>query len=217
MFFVIVGAGSTGLRLAELALKDKHEVVLIDKDRARCEEVAQKFDVVAIHGDATHETTLRDAEAARADGLVTTAKEDAVNLMVASIAQKIGVPVVATTVQTKDIGIMFKDRGVLVVENPSEMASRRLYQAILRPNLRDLMPVGRGFSVVRVELEMLSEYAGRTVQEADFPDTTYIVSIERDGKVVLPEAATVLEGADVVTLLTEDHRIDRLVKAFQGK
>lgn len=217
MFFIIVGAGSTGTRLAELAIRDKHEVVIIDKDRARCEAVAQKFDVVAIHGEATLESTLRDAEAARADGLVTTTKEDAVNLMVSSLAQKIGVPVVATMVQTKDIATMFRERGVHVVENASEMSSRRLYQAILRPNLRDFMPVGRGFSVIRVELETLSDYSGRSVQEADFPDTTYVVSIEREGKVILPEPHTLLEGGDVITLLTEDNRIDRIVKTFQGK
>lgn len=216
MFFIIVGAGSTGTRLAELALKERHEIVIIDKDRARCEMIAQKYDCVAIHGDATLESTLRDAEASRADGLVTATKEDAVNLMVASIAQRLGVPVVATMVNNPDIGGMFRDRGVHVVENVSDMASRRLYQALLRPNLRDHMGVGHGYSVVRLELETLSEFSGKSVQEADLPSTTYIVSIEREGKVILPEAHTILEGGDIVTLLTEDSRLDRLVKSFQG-
>ena len=42
MYIVIVGAGGIGRRLTELALKDgNHNVIVIDKEQARCEEIAK--------------------------------------------------------------------------------------------------------------------------------------------------------------------------------
>ncbi len=43
MYIVIVGAGRIGQRLTELTLKDdkeKNNVIVIDKDQAKCEDVA---------------------------------------------------------------------------------------------------------------------------------------------------------------------------------
>ena len=50
MYIVIVGASGIGKRLTELALKDgNHNVIVIDKEQARCEEIARKYDAVAIN------------------------------------------------------------------------------------------------------------------------------------------------------------------------
>ena len=43
MYIIIVGAGGIGKRLTEISLKDSnHNVIVIDKDQAKCEEIAGK-------------------------------------------------------------------------------------------------------------------------------------------------------------------------------
>ena len=59
MYIVIIGAGGIGRRLTEMALKEgKHNVIVIDKNQERCEEIARKYDAIAINADATQEETL---------------------------------------------------------------------------------------------------------------------------------------------------------------
>ena len=62
MYIVIIGAGGIGRKLVELALKDKHNVVVIEKGQEKCEELARKSDVTIINADATQEETLKEAE-----------------------------------------------------------------------------------------------------------------------------------------------------------
>ena len=59
MYIVIVGAGGIGQRLAEIALKEKHNVIIIDKNQEKCEAVARKTDAIVINADATKEDVGR--------------------------------------------------------------------------------------------------------------------------------------------------------------
>ena len=103
MYIVIVGAGGIGKRLTELTLKDgNHNVIVIDKDQARCEEIARKYDAVAINADATQEDTLDESEVKKADVLVTTTDDDATNLMVVSLAKNKGVKHLISVVNQED-------------------------------------------------------------------------------------------------------------------
>ena len=57
-----------GSQLTELILKDgDHNVVVIDKDQVRCEEIARKYNAVAINADTTQEETLNESEINKAD------------------------------------------------------------------------------------------------------------------------------------------------------
>ena len=75
MYIVIVGAGRIGQRLTEIALNDgkqNNNVIVIDKNQEKCEEVARKYDAIAINADATQEETLDESDIKKADALVAT-------------------------------------------------------------------------------------------------------------------------------------------------
>jgi len=90
MYIVIVGAGEIGEKLIRLALQNKDDVVVIEKNKEKCDEIAKKYDAVVINADATVKETLEEAGVDKADALVTTA-DDATNLLVISLAKTMGV------------------------------------------------------------------------------------------------------------------------------
>ena len=53
MYIVIVGAGGIGQNLTSIALKNRDDVVVIEKDKEKCEEFSKKYDAVVINADAT--------------------------------------------------------------------------------------------------------------------------------------------------------------------
>ena len=98
MYIVIVGAGDIGTPLIEIATAGGNEVVVIERDEARAEEAATKYDCLVLNDDATLKDTLEDAGADRADALISSTEQDATNIMVCLLAQELDVPNVVSVV-----------------------------------------------------------------------------------------------------------------------
>ncbi|ERG91808.1 MAG: K+ transport system, NAD-binding component, partial [Haloquadratum walsbyi J07HQW1] len=87
MYLVVVGAGDIGTPLIEIATRGGNEVVVIEHDDERAEHAATDHDCLVINDDATVKDTLVDAGADRADALISTTDQDAVNIMVCLLAK----------------------------------------------------------------------------------------------------------------------------------
>ena len=98
MYMIIVGAGSIGASLIEIAVKEKNNVVVIDENADRAKEISNKYDITVLNGDATSAETVREAGSDRADALIATTSDDAVNLLVVSIAVGLDVPSIVSVV-----------------------------------------------------------------------------------------------------------------------
>ncbi len=61
MYIIIVGLGGIGKNLAKLAVEHAHTVVVIDQEEARCSELLEHYDVLAVTGNATDKTVLEEA------------------------------------------------------------------------------------------------------------------------------------------------------------
>ena len=143
MYIVIVGAGGIGKMLTEVALKEKnHNLIVIDKSQERCEEIARKYDAVAINADATQEETLDESEIKKADVLVTTTDDDAINLMVCSLAKNKGVKNLVSVVNQEESKPMYMEKGVKMVKSPNVVMAEHLYKSIKHPNVEEYMNVG---------------------------------------------------------------------------
>ena len=74
MYMIIVGAGSIGTSLIDIAVREKNNVVLIDADADRAREISNKYDITVLSGNATSADTVREAGAERADALIVTGR-----------------------------------------------------------------------------------------------------------------------------------------------
>lgn len=212
MFIIVVGAGGIGQTLARTCLEEGHDVLVIDRDDQRCEEVTRQMDCVAVQGDATMRTVLEEAEVERADAVVTTTSQDAVNLMVIAHARDLGVPSLVSVVNEPSAGPMFRRYGANVVGDPDLLAADVLYRAIRRPHVGDFMSLGEGTEIFKVSLSRQSPLAGRTLKQARLPGETLIVAIEREGNVLVPHGGTVLKAGDGVTVLATGAAIEKAVE-----
>jgi Trk K+ transport system NAD-binding subunit len=67
MYIIIVGGGKIGRFLAQRLSGDKHAVVIVDKDKSVCDEIAKDSDMLVIHGDGCDLKCLEDAGVSRAN------------------------------------------------------------------------------------------------------------------------------------------------------
>ena len=215
MYIVIVGAGGIGKRLTELALKDgNHNVIVIDKNQARCEEIARKYDAVAINADATQEETLDESEVKKADVLVTTTNDDAVNLMVCSLAKNKGVKHLVSVVNQEESKPMYMEKGVKMVKNPNVVMAEHLYKSIKHPNVEEYMNVGKYAEIFRLPVSPNSKLSNKKIKEIGLPKKSLIVAIERDSKFIIPTEDVELFSGDRVTVLAHKDQVDKVAKLF---
>ena len=84
MRMVIVGGGKVGWNLARIMLERRHNVSLIEKDRQRCERLADDLDAAIYRGDGTNVGVLEAAGAQNADVFMTVTGSDQDNLVAVS-------------------------------------------------------------------------------------------------------------------------------------
>lgn len=215
MYIVIVGAGGIGKRLTEIALKDgNHNVIVIDKDQTMCEEIARKYDAVAINADATQEETLDESEVKKADVLVTTTNDDAVNLMVCSLAKNKGVKHLVSVVNQEESKPMYMEKGVKMVKSPNVVMAEHLYKSIKHPNVEEYMNVGKYAEIFRLPIAPNSKLSKKTIRKIGLPKKCLIVAIERDHKFIIPTEEVELFSGDRVTVLAHKDQVDKVAELF---
>ncbi len=215
MYIVIVGAGGIGRRLTEIAIKDgNHNLVVIDKNQVACENVARKYDVVAINADATQEETLEESEIKKADVLVTTTKDDAVNIMVCSLAKNLGVKNLISVVNRDESKPMYMEKGVKLVKNPNTIMAEHLFKSIKHPNVEEYMNVGKYAEIFRISIKSNSKLSGKTINKIGLPKKSLIVAIERAGKFMIPIDTVQLFSGDKVTILSHVNQVDKVAELF---
>lgn len=217
MYIVIVGAGGIGKRLTELALKDgNHNVIVIDRNQERCEEIARKYDAVAINADATQEETLDESEVKKADVLVTTTNDDATNLMVCSLAKNKGVKHLVSVVNQEESKPMYIEKGVKMVKSPNFVMAEHLYKSIKHPNVEEYMDVGKYAEIFRLPISPNSKLSNKKIKEIGLPKKSLIVAVERDSKFIIPTEDVELFSGDKVTVLAHKDQVDKVAALFSN-
>jgi len=215
MYIVIIGAGGIGKRLTELALEDgNNNVIVIDKDQTRCEEIARKYDAVAINADATQEDTLDESEVKKADVLVTTTRDDATNLMVVSLAKNKGVKHLISVVNQEESKPMYMEKDVKMVKSPNIVMAEHLYKSIKHPTVEEYMNVGMYAEIFRLPINSDSKLSGKTITDIGLPKKSLIVAVERDRKFIIPTDDIELFSGDKVTVLAHKDQVNRVAALF---
>ena len=87
MYILVIGCSEIGYHLAKALLASNHEVVVVDKSRARCDLLTAELGSVALQGDGTDQTVLRKAGASRAGLVVAATDRDDTNLVACQVAK----------------------------------------------------------------------------------------------------------------------------------
>ncbi len=197
-----------------IATEDKNDVVVIDEDEKRCREIAEKYDVLTIVGDATQKSTLEEANAQRANALIATTSDDADNLMMALTAKELGTKNAIAIVNQEEHVEMFKNANVSMLENPDMTVARHLYLSAKRPRIKDFITIGRGKAeIFEVVVPENSRAAGKELSQLNIKKGI-VVAIERNSDVIMPTGDAVIEAGDLVTVFAKTKEVDAISSIF---
>lgn len=214
MYLIIVGLGGIGRNLVDIAIKDRNDVVIVDEDEKKCREIATRYDVLTIVGDATQKSTLEEANAQRADVLIATTSDDAANLMMALTAKELGTKNTVAVVNQEEHVEMFKKADISMLEKPDMTVARHLYLSAKRPKIKDFITVGRGKAeIFEVIVSEKSRAAGKELSQVDIRGGI-VVAIERNSDIILPKGDTLIKAGDHVTVFALEKDVETISSLF---
>jgi trk system potassium uptake protein TrkA len=206
--------------VVEIALRDRHNVVVIERDAKKAEAISRKHDVLVLNADAASVDVLKEAGAERADALIATTSDDATNLMVMVLGGELGIPSLVSVVNNREHTELFRRLGANVMENPEVIVAEYLYNAVQRPKIKDLVTLSGGAQVFRAAVTDKSPLVGRTLLEAGkrklLPPGVLIAAIQRGNETIIPSGNTTIQAGDLLTVFTTGHATDELIERLTG-
>jgi len=218
MYIIVVGAGRTGRIVIDLATRDDHDVVVIERDAELAEEVSASYDCLVINADAASKEILLEAGVEEADALISTTPIDSVNLMVTMFGKQYGVETLVSSINDPEHKELFEDLGVNIVESPHQLNGQYLYRAVQHPAIEEFMPVAGDAEIFEATVDTGAPIDGLTLIDADkddlLPEETIIVAIVRDEELIIPQGDTEIQAGDEVTTFCGSGATSRVTEIF---
>ena len=220
---VILGGGKIGQYLASL-LESRRErsflTKIIEKDAARCEDLNRVLrNTIVLQGDSSDCSYFNREELGEADVLIAVTGDDRNNMVAAVMGERLGVKKIIAEVT--DISYL-PVYGAIAIENtvnPHLITTAQILRLTRNEDLVSLSILkNEEAETMELVLPSSAPVAGKTVENARFPNGMLVGTVVRDGQVIIPHGGTVLEAGDhlvVFALPKVSNRLDRYF-AVQG-
>ena len=209
---VIVGGGRVGLLTAQRLDDRGHHITLIEKNHARCREIADEYVATVIEGDATRPSILQQANLMRTDVIAGLTPYQGTNLSVCLLAKRHGAPIRTVLRREENHDDEYKDLVDAVIL--PEAAGARMVANAIEPGVQTLEDTVGELQVLILEVTNAAPAAGRTLSELALPRGSLIVSgTDCHG---VAEADTTVESGCRYMIATEPAVEDEIIRLFRG-
>ncbi|WP_336021917.1 Trk system potassium transporter TrkA [Halobellus salinisoli] len=217
MRVVIVGAGQVGSSIAA-DLAGTHEVIVVDCDPERVEELNYSLDVLGVTGDGTSVATLEEAGIEDVDMVIASTDDDETNIVVCSTAKAISDAfTIARVKNTEYLRTWERSKrafGVDFMVCTNLLAAESIVRMIGLPAARDVDPFAGGqVQMAEFEVDADSPVANQTVAEADRFDSLTFVALLRNGCVEIVRGDTVIKPEDRVVVIGSPGSVQEFARS----
>ena len=220
MYILLVGGGTLAFNLAKDLLLRSHEVLIVERDRERGEELSRMLGDVVLRGDGCEASVLEMAGASRADTLIATTRADKDNLTACQVAKaSFRVPRTISTINDPRNEPLFKKLGVDVTISVTDIILSSIEHQIPEGSVVPLLAIEEsGSELVSVTIPPDGEINGKRLEETHLPDGTFIaLVIRKDGAAQPPAPELILNEADNVIAITPENGSEALRSALTGE
>ena len=221
MKILIAGGGLIGSGLVH-QLSERHNVIVIDKDLKRCEEIYAQYSAVTLHGDAKDMKILRAAGIEKADFFVAVTGSDAENMVITLIAKGFGVPNIFVSMHNPEYESVFKMAGATQIASMASMAIHKFTLDIERPEIRRLASFSDGKAEISIiDLPENCIHFGKTIatigKDVNFPEDCIIAGVfdvEKD-ELIIPRGYKTIEKGNQLFLVGSKTAVEKAYDYFQ--
>ncbi|MEM1515869.1 MAG: NAD-binding protein [Candidatus Bathyarchaeia archaeon] len=214
MKILIAGGGDLAENIIRLMEPKKHEIIVIEKDEARKQELESNYDILVIKREATDvDVYTREVNMGEIDAVLALTKSDEINVLILAIAKLQGVPIkvgrfteekISELVREMQLGIPIIQPRLLASIFASYMLSARSPLCLGKINNLNLYLIGifegdRAAGMKVSEIGM-NEEAGR------------IIMILDEVGFRVPREEEILKPGDIIFVLAPSNDFIKFIK-----
>ena len=196
---MIIGAGRIARTLAVMLIQAGVNVKVIEKDRERCEDIAQLLsgDSIAIYGDGTNVDLLAQEGVASADVVVCLTEDDKLNLMIALLAKHLGAKKTVVRVYRTEYADLIEQVGIDVVISARLLSASEVLAFVRRGGVVSVSILeGARAEAVEVIVQKGARVAGKKLMDVKLPKSCLVCAYVRKNKAAIPNGNTILLPGD---------------------
>ncbi len=214
MFVIIVGGGKTGSSVAELLLKEKHRVVVVEHRLEIIERLRQELPPESVlEGDASRPSVLEEAGITEANVVAAVTGEDEANLVACTLARfEYNVPrIIARVNNPKNAWLFTPEMGVDVALNEADMMAHLVAEEMSLGDMMTLLKFRKGqYALVEEKVHPMALAAGKAIRDLMLPPQCVLAAIIRKGELIIPKGDVLLQPADEIIALVHSSEAAEL-------
>jgi trk system potassium uptake protein TrkA len=212
---VFVGAGKVSIATAKALIKKGYEVVIIETDKARIDELSEEMDCSFLQGDGSQPNILREVDPAQTDVLYCLTDSDQANVIASLVGRSLGFKRVVTSIGDQQFEGICHELGLKDTIIPSRTISRYLEDMVGGTENVELSTVikdeARFFTLIAKKEDAVA------AKDLKLPADAKVICYYRDGKFSHADEETTFRVGDEVVILTHSKNMPALQKRWQPK
>ncbi len=209
---MIVGGGDITRYLCEILDKFGIRATVIEKDRQRCRELAEKMDNIAvINGDAADQALLMEEGIETTDAFVALTNLDEENIFLSIFAKSVNKGKLVTKINRIDFDDVIKHLDLDSTIYPKNITSEIIVRYIRAMKNTIGSNVETYYSVIKGKVEAsefivreASDVVGIPLMNMKLKSNLLVASIIRDKKVIIPKGQDSIQIGDSVVVVTSN-------------
>lgn len=208
MRVVIVGASAIAVATAKLLLKDRHDVVLIERDKDKIDSLSESLDCGFLHGDGSKPAILKEAVPNGTDLLLCLTDHDQDNILASLVARSLGFERIVTKIEDPEFQHICAELSLADTIIPDQNTARTLADMVTGKASTELSTAIRGD--VRFFSFVARDEDEGTVKDIDLPKGARIVLVYRGEDAIMADPDTKIAPKDEVVVLTQSKNVQDL-------
>ena len=209
--FAVIGMGRFGASLATTLYQMGHEVLAVDEDEKKVEEIIE-YVTHAVRADAKDEQALKELGIRNFDAVIVAIGKDVqASIWVAVTLKEMGVKKVVAKAQTELHGKVLSRVGADKVVFPERDMGERAARALVSDNIMEQIILSPEHSIV--ELIASRNFIGRTLQDIALGRELGItvLAIRRDNDILIsPMANTTILQNDILVVIGRNEQLEKM-------
>jgi trk system potassium uptake protein len=217
----LIGAGEVGRHMAFRLSGDGHDIVLIEKDESRARELEDQLDAKVMVGDGCSPHFLAESGVGECELFLALTSCNNANLVSSSMAKQLGA---RKTICRLHPGLqreawMFdfkKEFHVDYLFSSERLSAIELAKFICNPASVVVEEIARGkIELQQLEVDPKSQNVGKTLLDLQAPNRVRIAAITRDGQSFVPNAESLIQANDRLTIFGDPRKLRSLTSQLQ--
>lgn len=216
MKMVIVGGGKVGWNLARIMLERRHTVSLIERDRQKCEKLADELDAAIFRGDGTNVAVLEAAGTQDTDVFMTVTGSDQDNLVACQVARDHfhAKKVISRVNDPRNIET-FRVLGIENIVSSTDILTKMIEQEADLAHMHLIATLNQGKAgICSMTLPSNTALDGVALKDISLPRGTLVISLIRRGVLTIPNGSTLLQAGDELVAVSEEKSQKALMRAL---